>query len=202
MKNSFSLLLLFVFQVSHTQNLPDTAAMDRSIRPGDDFYLFANGTWIKHTILPPSQPVYSNATIAAEKVNTALFSILDEAVRKPSNPKSKMLGDFYRSAMDTARLNRLGATPIKKDIKRIENIPSASGILEEGIYQKVNGLAAPFFNLSVATDKKNAARAIFQLGQGGISLPDRDFYVLKQYGPLTGLLRDYMARLFQVYGDD
>ena len=109
----------------------DPANMDLSVKPGDNFYLYANGNWIKNTPIPPSKIRWGSFDKLAEESSQALKGLLEEAAANPGrNDLMKRVGDFYASAMDSAAIEMLGAQPIKPYLDEIEKLPSKSQVLD------------------------------------------------------------------------
>src|SRR5687767_3070781 len=107
----------------------EPANMDVSVKPGDDFYKYANGTWIKKNPVPPSKTRWSSFAVLAEEASESLKALLEDAAKNPSrNRLTQMVGEFYASAMDSTMINKLGYTPIKPDLDKIAAISSLEGV--------------------------------------------------------------------------
>ena len=102
---------------------------------------------------------------------------MDEEGVKPSQPKFKQVSDYYVSGMDSAAIEKRSYLPLVCSFERINNIKSVDDIINEIIYEKINGIASPMTGIFVWQDSKNTTKYIPQLGQGGTTLPDRDYYL-------------------------
>ncbi|TDH25278.1 M13 family peptidase [Segetibacter sp. 3557_3] len=152
--------------------------MDLSVKPGDNFYLYANGNWISKNPVPASKTRWGSFDVLREESSQRLRALLDEsAANTKANRLTQMVGDFYASGMDSAAIEAKGITPIKADLDRIANLNNMQGVLGEVAYLRTQGLGAPLFGTGVAPDRKNVNQYIPQIGQGGTTLPDRDYYL-------------------------
>jgi putative endopeptidase len=164
----------------------DPANMDLSIRPGDNFYLYANGNWIKNNPVPPSKTRWGSFDELREENLVRLRALLEEAsANAGKDSKSQMIGDFYASGMDSAALESLGYQPIRTDLDRIAAIASSDSLLSEIAYERINGIANPLVAFFIGPDRKDVTHYIPQLGQGGTTLPDRDYYLKNDARSIT-----------------
>lgn len=157
----------------------DPSTMDLSVKPCEDFFLYSNGTWVKNTPIPPAFSSWGSFTELAEKNNEVLHQILEEAAKKSDAPKGSNLqkiGDFYATGMDSASIESLGWKPIQTDLNRIAGLKNVADVQAEiaWLHQTDAGGA---FSFSSGQDLKNSNEVIGQLGQGGLGMPDRDYYV-------------------------
>lgn len=183
----------------------DPANMDLSIKPGDDFYQYASGTWTKNNPVPAKETRWGSFNVLRDFNINAVKSILETAsLNKNATPGSieKRVGDFYTAAMDSASIEKLGYTPIKQDLQRITNIKDVAAILNETAYLHSTGYASPFFDFYVDQDSKYVNNMISQLSQGGITLPDRDYYLKSDARSLKiqSAFKTYIITLFTLTG--
>ncbi|WP_158796716.1 M13 family metallopeptidase [Pedobacter sp. L105] len=194
---------------SYAQQAPkkliDPANMDLSVKPGDDFYEYASGTWIKNNPVPAKETRWGSFNELRDFNINAVKSIVTDAAADQSAPAGsvkKRVGDFYAAAMDSLTIEKLGYTPIKADLARIKQIKNIQGILEESVYMRTNGVADPLFRFGVSQDRKNVDKYLPSLGQGGTTLPDRDYYLKDD--SRTVKIREayitYMTTLFTLTG--
>jgi len=177
----------------------DPANMDLSVKPGDNFYLYANGAWVKANPVPPSKTRWGSFDELREESLVRLRSLLDAAaVNTTKDPKQQKIGDFYLSGMDSAGLERLGYQPIQADLDRIAALTSTQDLLTEIAFERSHGIAAPLVGLNIGPDRKNVTQYIPQVGQGGISLPDRDYY-LKNDARSTEIRKAYAVHLKNIF---
>lgn len=184
-KSSFAFLGIVAASCSsYAQQAPgkfiDPANMDLTVKPGDDFYTYANGNWIKKNPVPAKETRWGSFNELRDFNINAVKSIVEEAAANPSAPAGsvkKRVGDFYAAAMDSLAIEKLGYIPIKADLVRISKLQNLQGILDEAMAMRVSGIGSPMFGFGVSQDRKNVTKYVPQLGQGGTTLPDRDYYL-------------------------
>jgi putative endopeptidase len=121
----------------------DPANMDLSIRPGDNFYLYANGNWIKKNPVPSSKTMWGSFLELREESSKKLRTLLEEAMAGAGkNPGGDKIGNFFRSGMDSVTIEKKGYTPIRQDLQRITGIKDINGILDEIAYQRNEAIAS------------------------------------------------------------
>ena len=165
----------------------DPTNMDTSVKPQDDFYLYANGTWIKNNPVPPEFSRWAAFTQLAEKNNDALHEIAEKAAAAApkDSKKSKMekaaaadvqkVGDFYASGMNEKAVDAARAKPLEDEFKRIDAMKDRKDVLKEIGHLHAMGVYAFFIFIS-GQDDKNSTMVIAQAYQGGLGMPDRDYY--------------------------
>jgi putative endopeptidase len=163
----------------------DIKALDTTISPADDFFLFANGTWIANTQIPASESRWGSFNELEQANNQKLVALLKEAAENPGElgSQNQLLGAYFKSYTDMARRNELGALPINEDLQKIEALQNMDGLqaLVSGLHK--DGIGA-FFGFGVGQDLKNVATNVAYLGQGGIGLPNRDYYYDEKYATI------------------
>ena len=183
----------------------DSSNMNLSVKPGENFYNYANGDWIKNNPIPPSKTSWGSFLVLRDASLTALKNILEDAAKNPEkNRLMKMTGDFYASGMDSIAIEKLGYEPIKNDLANIDKINTVQDLVKEIASMRVNGIASPLFGFYIDQDDRNASKYIAKFGQGGTSLPDRDYY-LKNDARITNIRKEfllYMTDLFKMVGTD
>src|SRR6059058_6091512 len=183
----------------------DPANLDTSCAPCQDFYRFANGGWLARTPLPPEYPSYGSFTELVERNNETLRGIVERlAAAAPADPKTadQKLGAFYAACMDSAAVERAGAEPLKNWLDRIAAIASPADLarrLAEGHHHSWD----PLFNFGAVPDFKNSTMVIAAAAQGGLGLPDRDYYVRNDSTAraLRAAYLAYAAGVLQLLGD-
>lgn len=183
----------------------DPANMDLSIKPGDNFYLYANGNWIKRNPVPSSKTRWGSFDELREESSKKLRTLLEDAAKNSKKDRlHQMIGDFYASGMDSAAIEKKGFQPIEADLARINNISSPQDVVNEVIYLRLNGYGAPLFGVGVGPDRKNVNVYIPQIGQGGTSLPDRDYYLKddKRSTTIRTAYQRHIENLLKLVGED
>jgi predicted metalloendopeptidase len=164
-------------QTAHRALGIDTTNFDRSVRPQDDFFRFINGGWLARTEIPADASGWGAFNELREKSRTALHGILEDAAKSnaPAGSDQRKVGDLYASFMDSARVDQLGLTPLKPQLERIAALTSAKQLPATFAYFTSIGVQSPF-GVGVTSDQKNSSVNIVTVNQGGLGLPDRDFY--------------------------
>jgi putative endopeptidase len=177
----------------------DTTNFDRSVRPQDDLFRFVNGAWLKRTPIPSDAPRWGTFDELDERSREAMRAILEDAARSsaPAGSEERKVGDFYASFLDSARVESLGVTPLQGELAHIAAITSVSALAPEFARLQRIGVARPF-NTGVGPDQKKSAVNIVQVGQSGLGLPDRDYYLMQdaRMNTVRQAYHDYLTRLF------
>src|SRR5437868_7094498 len=155
----------------------DTANMDISVKPGDDFFLYANGGWIKRTPIPPEYSRWGSFNQLIEKNNDALHDVAERAAKETtaSDPDAKKVGDYYASRMDEATIEVARVKPLTDELKRIDAVKNRDDVLREIAHFHDLGVSS-LFGFTSGQDDKNSTMVISQAYQDGLGLPDRDYY--------------------------
>jgi len=178
----------------------DTAGMDRSVRPQDDFYQFVNGNWQRNTQIPADRSVFGSFITLADRSDSAIHAILDEAVAARGAARgsdTQKLGDLYASYMDSARIEAAGFTPIKADLDRIAAVRSRDQLPAIFASFARMGVSSPF-GVFVRQDGKQSDRYAVYVAQSGLGLPDRDYYS-SQDAKLQAARAAYVAYLTRLF---
>jgi putative endopeptidase len=174
--------------------------MDQSVKPCDDFNQYANGAWIKKTTIPPAFSQWGAFTELAERNNEVLHGILEAAASNTSAAKGsneQKIGDLYATGMDSATIESLGWKPIEADLKRVAAIKDVAGVEAELAHLHAIG-GGGLFGFGSGQDLKNSSDVIGQLGQGGLGMPDRDYYLATDEKS-TKLRDDYWAYIHSMF---
>jgi putative endopeptidase len=177
--------------------------MDKSVSPAQDFYHFAVGTWLKNNPVPADKARWAAFTELAERNNYLIHGILEEA-RSDTTAAAKSakheVGDLFASAMDTNLIEQLKFKPIEKDLTRIENIKSTDDLFKLLAEFHKDGIGG-IFGTDVDQDAKNSSIYAFQLRQGGLSLPDRDYYLDKKFAAQRDAYLAHVKKMFTLLGE-
>jgi putative endopeptidase len=171
----------------------DTSAMDRSIRPGDDFFRFTNGAWLDQTGIPADKVSVGLIPGLSDRVAEQLETLVADIASHPEASGSEAkIGRFYRGYMDQARLNQLGWSPAHADLTRVREIGTKDALA--GLAgSATSGFAATPFPLSIDPDAKDPRRYTIEIDQGGLGLPDRDYYLKPDFAEERAAYAQYVA---------
>ncbi|MBK8147318.1 MAG: M13 family metallopeptidase [Acidobacteria bacterium] len=182
----------------------DTSRMDTSVDACDDFFEYANGTWLRNTQIPPAFSRWGTFNILADNNQIILREILEKAAKSKSKKGSdeQLIGDLYDSCMDEAAIEAADAKPLAAHFKRIEKIKTAKD-LQAAIASFHQMGVQMFFGFGAGADLKNSNMNIANASQGGLSLPNRDFY--DKDDAKSKETREkfvaYMTNMFKLLGD-
>ena len=188
------------------QNKPlDPANLDRSVSACADFYHFANGGWVKTHPVPAAFPRWGSFDELSENNQANLLTILRNAAANGNAQASTDLHKvsvFYASCMDSAGAERVGAQPIADELSRISAIANRTQLEGEIARLHSRGVRA-VFGFGAQQDAKNTTSFIAGVSQGGLSLPDRDYYLNpdKRYADIRTNYQDHVSRMFQLGGE-
>ena len=184
----------------------DAADTDPTISPKDDFYRFVNGGWLDANPVPPEYGAWGAAQEVHERNQFILKELLEAAAGDadaPADSTEGMAGIYFRSGMDTDRIEELGIAPIEPWLERIRSLGSVEGLRPLLADLHRIGLHA-FFDIGVLPDFEDAQAHLLYVGQAGLGLPDRDYYLKDdaQYVKARELLQEYATTLFELAGLD
>ena len=188
-----------------TQQYFNTANMDSTVKPGDNFYLYVNGGWLKKAVIPATQSSAGGFYDLYNKSRKQLKDILDEITKNPQKDGSleQKVADFYLSGMDSATVDKLGYEPVKPMLQQIDAITDAKGVMAFEAQAQQNQLAT-FFIPYISADEKNSTKNIPTFFQAGLGLPDRDYYFKSdaETQKVQTAYKKFLQRLFVLTGTD
>ena len=182
----------------------DKANFDTSVKPGDDFFEYVNGTWIKKNPIPPEYSRWGAFPKLRDDNLQALKEIIESLSMQAAtlSPDQSKIRDFYVTAMDEAKLEEQGATPLKPDLEKIEKINSREELIAL-VGQLHTGGVSSLFRFGIAQDEKKSDQYAPHLHQGGLGLPEKNYYVgtTDDSKRIRDQYRQHVAKMFTLLGD-
>jgi len=183
----------------------DPARMDTTASPCNDFFQYVNGTWVKNTQIPASESRWGTFNSLAEDNNVLLRKILeqDSKVKSKEGSDAQLIGDFYSACMDEAAIEAAGTKPVEPFFKRIAFIKDQAGLQKEIAELHQAGLPG-VFTFGVGPDLKDSNAVLINAFQGGLTLPNRDYYLntdAKSQETREKFIT-HMTNMFKLHGDD
>ncbi len=187
------------------QKFIETENMDSTVKPGDNFYMFVNGKWIKNAQIPATESGVGAFLDLYNRTKENIKTILVDAAKGNAAAGSieQKVGDLYASGMDSATIDKLGYEPVKPYLQKIDALTDAKSIMQfEAESQKEN--TGYVTGMYVAPDDKNSSMNIAVFYQTGLGLPDRDYYFKTDAATLAiqQAYKTYMQKAFTLTGDD
>src|SRR5579864_150276 len=181
----------------------DLGALDTTTDPCVDFYQYSCGGWLKGNPIPPDQAAWGRFNELAERNRAFLRAILEDTAKDTKRTANEQkIGDYYASCMDEETINQKGIAAVKPELDRISGLKSKSELAPLIAYLHSRGVNV-LFSFGSGADFKNAKEVIGQADQGGLSLPDRDYY-LKDDPKMAETRKAYVqhvTNMFQLLGD-
>ena len=211
---SFSVLIvllsLFVLNCSGQEEKKvvgfDLNNLDTTVSPADNFYEYAVGTWAKNNPVPG---IYSRWSVLERMYDDnagIVRNIIEEASKaKDATPGSikQKVGDFYATGMDSAKIEQLGIAPLKEELDLISSIASYDDVIKHAAHMHTN-VGAPLFNFGSILDAKRSGWVIIGMKQGGLGLPDRDYYVAddSRSKEIRVKYLEHLEKMFELMGEN
>lgn len=210
-RSLLAVLFLFIAVTAFSQTNPASKpgpefnidTMDKSIDPCTDFYQYACGNWLKTTTIPPDQSDWASFVELEERNRDILRGILEKA--SADDPKrdavTQKIGDYYDSCMDDATINKEGITPLQPELDRVAKVSNKQELIDAVARAYMIG-PNPLFVFYSSPDLHDSSRVIGNLDQGGLTLPDRDYYIKDspQMVEMRKKLVDYATQMFTLAG--
>jgi putative endopeptidase len=180
----------------------DTASIDKSVDPCSDFYQYACGNWRKDNPIPSDQTRWGTFNQLAERNRYLLYTDLKQAADAPKSPLQKQYGTFFSACMNVDQANSLGLKPVEPTLHAIDALSTKNALAAFlGDKQYIGG---GFFNFGAEQDEKDSTQQIAAISQGGLTLPDRDYYLSTddRSVKIRAQYQDYLVSMFTLLGDD
>jgi predicted metalloendopeptidase len=178
--------------------------LDKSIDPCTDFYAYACSKWQSQNPIPSDRSSWGRFNELQERGENTIRDILEKYSTNDSKrtPNQQKIGDYYQGCMDEAAFNKAGTTPLAEQLKAIDTLKSKQDLAKEAIRLHRLGINV-LFSFGSGQDFKDATQVIAEADQGGMSLPDKDYY-LKDDAKSVDLRKkylDHVQKMFQLLGD-
>lgn len=186
---------------------PDLLAsnIDSTVKPGEDFFNYANGGWIKRTPMPESESGWGIGNLVQDEIYGRLKKINEDAAARSSADGTidQKIGDFWKTAMDTVALDKAGITPLKPDLDKISSIQNSNDLMTVAAELGTKGVGMLFGDY-VAQDDKNSEVMAYKMDQGGLGMPNREYYFNtdERTVKVRAAYKLYLLQTFKQLGDD
>src|ERR1700731_3702363 len=176
----------------------DASGIDAKTKPGDDFFRYTNGGWLDRTKIPSDKPAFSLRILMTVRIEERLHDMMEKAARRneTSDIEGKV-GAFYKAFMDEARIESAGAKPIAPELDAIRGAKTrddVAGLMGKATTDFDNAI----FNLNTDVDLKDPKHYAVYLSQGGLGLPDRDYYLQPQFAAAKTAYQAYVAKILRL----
>jgi putative endopeptidase len=178
----------------------DLSGEDTSVKPGDDFFRYANGNYLKRTEIPADRTRFGNFDVLSILSENRVHLILEEAANKDTQPGSPgyKIGVFYKTYMDTARIETLGTAPLEADLAKVRAANTYADIA--ALMGDRHGFRDSIFGGGIGPDAKDPDHYAVQMSSGGMGLPDRDYYLKPAFAEKKAAYQAYVAKMLTLAG--
>lgn len=179
------------------------AHVDSTVNPGDDFFTFSNGKWIKNNPIPSDETSWGIANLVNDELYTRKLTINENAAKKGRTGIESMIGNFWLSGMDTNAINQAGVTPLKAELEAIQAVQTSEQLIKQAASMHGYGVNV-FYSEGVGQDEMNSEVMAYYLMQGGLGMPNRDYYFNTDIRTTTvrNTYPKYIAKVFELMGND
>lgn len=177
----------------------DLGAIKHEVKPQDDLFRHVNGRWLDETKIPDDQALYGSFHMLRDDSEFAVRDIIEEVAKDPTPGVAQQIGDLYASFMDEDRIEKLGATPLEPGLERIKSLSNYAEYFQMiGAFERagVSGLWGSY----VDNDAGNPERYLVHLYQGGLGLPDKDYYTDEKYQEIRDAYLPHLTKMFELAG--
>ncbi len=183
----------------------DAAGEDPNTKPGDDFFRYANGGWDARTEIPADRTRYGDDEVLSDTAEARIKAIMESGangLHGPAAAEAAKVGAFYHAFMDESRIEALGMTPIAGDLDAIRKAPSREALAEDFGAAAGGGFLRGPFRMGIGVDDKAPDHYVVGVDQGGLSLPDRDYYITDKFTAKRDAYQAYVAQMLGMIGWD
>jgi len=181
----------------------DAAGMDTGVKPGDDFYNYANGAWLKNTPIPEDKSNYGMFTVLADQAEAQIHAIVEELGASKAAPGTEAwkIGTLYGDFMNEAAIEKAGLAPAKPELDRIKAIQTPAQLAQAFARMATLSAKQPF-GIYIGQDRKAPDVYVPYMGQGGLGLPDRDYYLVDNpnFAEAREKYKLHIANMFKLAG--
>jgi putative endopeptidase len=177
----------------------DPDGFDKSVRPQDDLFLHVNGRWLLSTEIPADKSNFGSFTALDDAARENIRAIIDEAVRNPTDPIARKVGDFYKSYLNEELIDKKGLEPLADQMKSLDALKSPEDVVSYFGNAGTRGLGGPI-GFFISQDDKNSTRYLAAVVQSGTTLPDRDYYLKDEdnYKTAREALKAYITKIYEL----
>jgi putative endopeptidase len=173
--------------------------MDPSVKPGDDFNRYASGAWLDRTEIPADKAIASLRFLMTDTIEARLHGLMEADAKSPPATLEGKVGAFYQAFMDEGRLQRIGAAAIAAEINIIKRAPDRAA-LTELMGRSTTDFYGSIYSLHTYVDLKDIVHYAVYIGQAGLGLPDRDYYLKPSFASQKTAYQAYVAQLLSLLG--
>jgi putative endopeptidase len=187
-----------VFAATRSASGLDLAARDLSVKPGDDFFDYALGNWYAHAQMPADRSEIGIEQETSQKVQQQLRTLIEQSANHPVNRDEQRIGALYKSYMDEGRVEALDDKPLERDLSAIKQVSNRHAFA--ALLGKSNsGFGNDVFTLLIQVDAHRPVN-VLTIGQGGLGLPDRDYYISADLAPRRDAYKAYVTSTLRIAG--
>ncbi len=177
----------------------DVSGMDRNARPGADFFGYASGNWARTTEIPADKSSFGSFNVLRDLSEARVRQLVENYRPDDSQADRAKVAAIYGSFMDEARIEQLGATPLQPALQKIRAAQSKDQMAAL-MGEAMKGIGATFFGLGVYDDSRDPDHYALRMGQSGLGLPDRDYYLEERFAPQKARYQEYVAQMLGLAG--
>jgi putative endopeptidase len=177
----------------------DLTTGDRTVAPGDDFFSYVEGAWYAKATIPPDQAWIGAGRDVEERVRSQLRALIEADASAPQTADQMRIGALWRAFMDEGRLEAADQSPLAPDLATVASLKDRADV-SLWLAKAYGGYGLPLFSLSVQPDPKRPDLNALYIGQGGLGLPDRDYYLTDEFKPQRDAYFAYIKRTFELIG--